>query len=118
VATGAYRMASRDAADLGIEQDADRCQHRLGAVTVKAYELIRNGGFGPGDLKFLNAVFDAAWQEIASRFSTDDEREAARLKLAGIILTLGKYHHDYVTAELQARAIEVFDMWPLIALPP
>ena len=52
------------------------------------------------------------------RFSTDEEREAARLKLAGIIVTLGKYHHDYVTAELQARAIEVFDMWPLSALPP
>ena len=40
--------------------------HRLGAVAVEAYERIRNGGFGPEDLKFLNAVFDAAWQEIAS----------------------------------------------------
>ena len=109
-------MASRDAADLGIERDADRSTHRLGAVAVEAYALIRNGGFGPEDLKFLNAVFDAAWQEIASRFSTDDEREAARLKLAGIIVTLG--NHDYVTTELQARAIEVFDMWPLSALPP
>ena len=111
-------MASRDAADLGIERDADRCTHRLGAVAVEAYERIRNGGFGPEDLKFLNAVFDAAWQEIASRFSTDDEREAARLKLAGIIVTLSKYHHDYVTAELQATSIEVFDMWPLSARPP
>ena len=111
-------MASRDAADLGIERDADRCTHRLGAVAVEAYERIRDGGFGPEDLKFLNAVFDAAWHEIASRFSTDDEREAARLKLAGIIVTLRKYHHDYGTAELQARAIEVFDMWPLSPLPP
>ena len=85
---------------------------------MKAYELIRNGGFGPEDLKFLDAVFDAAWQEVASQFSTDEEREAARLKLAGIIVTLGKYHHDYVTAELQATSIEVFDMWPLSALPP
>ena len=85
---------------------------------MEAYERIRNGGFGPEDLKFLNAVFDAAWHEIASRFSTDDEREAARLKLAGIIVALGKYHHDYVTAKLQATSIEVFDMWPLSALPP
>jgi hypothetical protein len=79
---------------------------------VKARQFIRDGGFSPEDVKFLDAVFDASWQEIERRFRSDEEREAAQLRLAKIIVTLGKYHHDYVTSELQARSIEVFDMWP------
>jgi hypothetical protein len=81
---------------------------------MEARQLICDGGLGPKDVKFLDAVFESAWREIESRFNSDEQREAeaAKLRLARIIVTLGKYHHDYVAAELQAMSIEVFDMRP------
>ena len=57
---------------------------------MKARELIRNASYGPEHLKALFTAFDQAWESMAGDVGTNPLAvEAARLKLAGIILSLG-----------------------------
>jgi hypothetical protein len=63
---------------------------------MKARELIRNASYGPDHLKVLFTAFDQAWETIAGDVGTTDPLavEAARLKLADIILKLGREAKD------------------------
>jgi hypothetical protein len=57
---------------------------------MKALELIRNASYGPDHLKVLFTAFDQAWESMAGDVGTNPLAvEAARLKLADVILSLG-----------------------------
>lgn len=57
---------------------------------MKARELIRNASYGPEHLKVLFTAFDQAWETMAADVGTNPLAiEAARLKLANLILSLG-----------------------------
>jgi hypothetical protein len=58
---------------------------------MKARQLIGNGSYGPDQLKALGQAFDAAWGRIAPTVSKRAKAvDAARLKLADIVLGLAK----------------------------
>jgi hypothetical protein len=58
---------------------------------MKARQLIASGSYGPDQLKALGKAFDEAWNRIAPTVSKRRKAiEAARLKLADIILGLAK----------------------------
>jgi hypothetical protein len=79
---------------------------------MRARQIICDGGFGPEDFAVLDAAFEAAWSEIKARISAADgvDRNAARERLATIIVALGKARVDDVGI-LSAQALEVFDRW-------
>ena len=54
---------------------------------MKARRLIDGASFEPRELKIVTAAFDVAWEKIAPTVSSRDTAiEAARLKLADVIL--------------------------------
>jgi len=56
---------------------------------MKARQLIADSSYGPDTLKVLFQAFDEAWKEVAPRTGQDEIAvEAARLKLASIVLTV------------------------------
>jgi hypothetical protein len=55
---------------------------------MKARQLFSNGTYGPDQLKVLFKAFDDAWDCIAADFDSPHAIEAARLKLANIILSM------------------------------
>jgi hypothetical protein len=58
---------------------------------MKARQLIGKGSYGPDALKVLCEAFDEAWEDIAGSFGANTLAiQAARLKLANIILDLGR----------------------------
>ena len=58
---------------------------------MKARALIANASFGPAHLKVIGKAFDDAWEQVAPSVSTGAAViEAARLRLANIILNLAK----------------------------
>ena len=58
---------------------------------MKARRLIENASYGPDQLKALGDAFDDAWSRISPTVSSRAEAvEAARLKLAEIVLGLAK----------------------------
>jgi hypothetical protein len=58
---------------------------------MKARKLIAGSVYDPAELKAVGKAFDDAWDQVASQVSTRPEAiEAARLKLAEIVLTLAK----------------------------
>ena len=58
---------------------------------MKARDLIDNASYGPDQLKILGQAFDSAWAQIAPHVSGKPTGvEAARLKLAQIVLNLAK----------------------------
>jgi hypothetical protein len=62
---------------------------------MKARQLIRNASYGPDHLRVLFTAFDEAWESIAGEIGSNPLTiEAARLKLANIILSLGKEAKD------------------------
>ena len=62
---------------------------------MKARELIRNASYGPEQLKVLFTAFDQAWESMAADVGTEPVAvEAARLKLANVILRLGDQAKD------------------------
>jgi hypothetical protein len=57
----------------------------------KARKLINEASFGPETLKMLGDVFDKVWAVVAPEFGDDHrEIEAARIRLATIVLKLAK----------------------------
>ena len=55
---------------------------------MEARRLIENAPYDPNQLKALGEAFDKAWQRVAPSFGTRSaDMEAARLQLAGIILS-------------------------------
>lgn len=58
---------------------------------MKARQLIGKSSYGPDELKILFKAFDDAWDVIAPTISGRAEAiEAARMKLANIILSLAQ----------------------------
>ena len=58
---------------------------------MKARQLIANGSYGPDQLKALGKAFDDAWGRLAPTVSgRPNGIEAARLKLADVVLSLAK----------------------------
>jgi hypothetical protein len=58
---------------------------------MKARQLINNASYGPERLKALFQAFDDAWEELAEDFGDNTlAKQAARLKLANVILDLGR----------------------------
>jgi hypothetical protein len=52
--------------------------------------LIDNGSYGPDQLKVLFKAFDDAWDGIAGNFDSPLAIQAARLKLANIVLSMAR----------------------------
>ena len=44
--------------------------------------------YGPEELLVITSVFDQAWSAVGTKYPNEDKREAARLKLATIVLDL------------------------------
>ena len=62
---------------------------------MKARELIRNASYGPEQLKVLFTAFDQAWESMEADVGPNPlSLEAARLKLANVILSLGDEAKD------------------------
>jgi hypothetical protein len=56
---------------------------------MKARQLIANAIYDPDELNTIRMAFDAAWEQIAPEVDAKPEAiEAARLKLAEIVLSL------------------------------
>ena len=61
-------------------------------------------------MKLLDAVFDACWRQMESRYLSEDaQRVAARERMAMIVLTLGKTCRHLNAIELQTRVLAMFD---------
>lgn len=62
---------------------------------MKARQLIGGASYGPDELKVLFKAFDDAWDVIApSITSRPGAIEAARVKLANVILGLARYGNN------------------------
>ena len=58
---------------------------------VKARALIGGASFDPNTLKLVYKAFDDAWEQVAPQVSNRPEAiEAARMKLAGIVIGLAR----------------------------
>ena len=58
---------------------------------MKARQLFSSGSYSPDELRALGKAFDDAWARIAPNVSVRPKAiEAARLKLADVILGLAK----------------------------
>ena len=55
---------------------------------MKARVLIESASLGPDDLKTACQAFDNAWTKIAARYKSAHATEAARMRLASLILSL------------------------------
>ena len=74
---------------------------------MKARQLIANASYGPDTLKVIFKAFDDAWEAIASKFVGDPlRRDAARLKLANVILSLAN-DNSKDADQLKAAALRV-----------
>ncbi len=71
---------------------------------MKARLLIEGASLGPDDLKMAFQAFDGAWKEIASRYSTPEAIEAARMRLATLIISLARDTKD--AGDMQAIAVQ------------
>lgn len=57
---------------------------------MKARRYIEeNLALGPDELLVITGAFDRAWEELRANFASDDA-DAARVRLAGIIISLAK----------------------------
>jgi hypothetical protein len=71
---------------------------------MKARILIESASLGPDDLKTACQAFDNAWAEIAARYKSAHATEAARMRLASLILSLVADTKD--ASEMQAIAVQ------------
>ena len=74
---------------------------------MKARGLISDASYGPDTLKVLFKAFDAAWDHLAPTVGSDQLAiEAARTKLANVILSLAKADSDD-PEELKTSALRI-----------
>ncbi len=74
---------------------------------MKARLLIQNASYGPGEVKALGEAFDDAWERIAPDISSRPTAiEAARLKLAEVVLGLAK-NGNFDPKWVADRAIQI-----------
>ena len=78
---------------------------------MKARKLIEDAAYPPEVLAVVFEAFDQAWHKIKSGFVSEGAREAARMRLAGIILMLAR---DAINdlEELRDAALRVFSLDP------
>ena len=77
---------------------------------MKIRQIIHSGGFEPEDVKLLEADFDASWHQIEGHYPVEGtDRDAARERLATVVVTLGNTCRHLDAAELQTRAIAMLD---------
>jgi hypothetical protein len=55
---------------------------------AKAQELITGATYDPATLKMLDQAFEEAWSDIAGNYQSSLAVEAARLKLANVVLSV------------------------------
>lgn len=55
---------------------------------AEAKKLIAGASYGPAELKIISDAFEAAWQDIANDYVSPLAIQAARLKLANVVLRL------------------------------
>jgi hypothetical protein len=77
---------------------------------MKARELLDGASFGPDALKVIGRAFDEAWASIAGNFS-DEQVDAARLRLANAVLSLANEGSRDVDA-LKKGALEAMRSGP------
>jgi hypothetical protein len=70
---------------------------------MEARRLIDNASFGPDTLKVLGQAFDEVWASIEGRIGCDQQREAARLKLASALLSVAS--EDSRDVEVLKKAV-------------
>ena len=77
---------------------------------MKARKIIAGADFDPAALKVIGQAFDEAWADVAANFEGKRSIEAARLKLANIVLTVARTegHHDAST--LKNTAVHIFKL--------
>ena len=77
---------------------------------MKARQLIGHAAFGPDVLKVIGQAFDEAWAAVEPSVGSNPlSVEAARLRLANIVLTLAD--EDTRNAEpLKRAAIRIFEL--------
>jgi hypothetical protein len=74
---------------------------------MKARQLIGNAAQGPDALKVLFKAFDDAWEQLAPKHGDNPLAiEAARLKLANVILSLANEDRKD-TEQLKAAALRI-----------
>ena len=74
---------------------------------MKARQLIESTPHSPETFAILSQAFERAWSGVETRFVSPAAREAARLRLSGIILMLAR--DNFRDAErLQSAAVRVF----------
>ena len=84
---------------------------------MKARKLIEDAAYPPDVLAVVFEAFDQAWHKIESGFVSEGAREAARMRLAGIILMLAR---DAINdlEELRDAALRVFSLDLNMGRPP
>ena len=76
---------------------------------AKARQLIAGATYDPATLKTISDAFDEAWASLASGYSSPLAVEAARLKLANIVLSLAA-EGERNAERLKDRACRIFNV--------
>ena len=77
---------------------------------MDALHLINTSSYDPATIKLLGQAFDEVWLIIGDQFSPDS-KAAARVRLAHVILSMGRDGHDL--ERLKALAIEAMSQQQL-----
>ena len=74
---------------------------------MKARELISSASYGPETLKIVFQSFDQAWGSIVHNFGDNALAiQAARVKLANIILSM-PHHHQSDVEQIKKSALQI-----------
>jgi hypothetical protein len=77
---------------------------------MKARQLIQDCAYGPETLKVLFKAFDDAWAEIEANFDAGSGgSDAARIKLATIVLSLAK-HDSRDADQIKQSAVRIMGL--------
>ena len=57
-------------------------------MTMRARKMLVDAAFGPDALKVITRAFEEAWASIADQYTTPDQIEAARVRLANVMLSI------------------------------
>jgi hypothetical protein len=75
---------------------------------MKARQLLSGASFAPDQLRVLFEAFDRAWAATAAEAGDDPQAiEAARLKLANVILTLARNGNVDDPEQLKNAALQL-----------
>ena len=80
---------------------------------MKAKQLIESATYGPDELKVIGKAFDKTWEQIAPHVSgRPSAHEAARMKLANVVLSLAKNGVTNDTESLAQAALTLMNADP------